>query len=263
MSGKLAAKRALGSIYGRIPRIAPRRIVLLYHSLGRSPLALSAQDFRRQMEWLVQNADVVPLMEMLAGRPTAPLQAAVTFDDGYASLHDVALPILAQAGAVATVFLTTGSIGADIRQASDPMRGHYPDDEFMLWREAEALAAAGWGIAPHGVEHLDLTRQPEDRVRSELTQSRARIGETLGQPVPVFAYPWGRHSGEVRRLTAEAGYTHAVAGIHGPVTENSDPFAIPRIDIARDYTLDDFKAIVRGDWDYLGWLQRARAARRR
>jgi hypothetical protein len=30
--------------------------------------------------------------------------------------------------------------------------------------------------------------------------------------------------------------------------------------VAKEYTLDDLTAIVRGDWDYLGWVARARAA---
>lgn len=262
MSAKLDAKRALGAIYARRPHSAARRIVLLYHSLGSSPFALSVDMFRRQMIWLAVAADIVPLNELLAGSRRAPLQVAVTFDDGYASLHASASPILKEAGATATVFLTTGSIGTDDRRTSDPARGHYPSETFLLWNEVEQLVAAGWSVGPHGVEHFDLTAQADDSVRTELGESRIRIQERLGHCLPVFAYPWGRNSGRVRTLAAESGYTHAVAGIHGPVLDSSDPFAIPRIDIARDYTLDDFKAIVRGDWDYLGWLQRVRAALR-
>jgi hypothetical protein len=37
-----------------------------------------------------------------------------------------------------------------------------------------------------------------------------------------------------------------------------DRYRIPRADIRRDYTLEDFKAVVRGDWDYLGHIQRIR-----
>ncbi len=34
--------------------------------------------------------------------------------------------------------------------------------------------------------------------------------------------------------------------------------AFPRINVAQNYSLEDFRAIVRGDWDYLGWVQRAK-----
>ena len=35
---------------------------------------------------------------------------------------------------------------------------------------------------------------------------------------------------------------------------------IPRVDIRRDYNLDDFEAILSGDWDYLGKYQRLKQA---
>jgi peptidoglycan/xylan/chitin deacetylase (PgdA/CDA1 family) len=210
------------------------------------------------LEWLASAAEIVSLSALLAGKGTAPLQAAITFDDGYASLHGAALPILRGAGGP-SAFLNTGSIGVIDRKVSDPALGHYPDETFLLWHEVEDLAAAGWEIGSHGVDHLDLTIQPDSIVRTQLNASRARIGEVLSSCSPIFSYTWGRHTSHLRRLVAECGYRGAVAGVHGAVNKSSDPMAIPRIDIARGYTLDDFKAIVRGDWDYLGWLQQARA----
>jgi hypothetical protein len=52
-----------------------------------------------------------------------------------------------------------------------------------------------------------------------------------------------------------------MSGLHGPVAAGFDAMAVPRINVARDYSLDDFKAVVRGDWDYLGRIQAFRAAR--
>jgi peptidoglycan/xylan/chitin deacetylase (PgdA/CDA1 family) len=254
---KIRLKRTLGRLYARYPQPRQRRIVLLYHALGSSPFALEETAFRAQMEWLASVADIVPLSRLLVDSSLTSLQAAITFDDGYASLHTGALPVLR--GACVSAFLNTGWIGTHARKASDPTLGHYPNESFLLWREVEDLAAAGWDIGSHGVDHLDLTQQPDGVVRAQLHESRARIEEVLSACSPVFSYTWGRHTPHLRRMVAEAGYTYAVAGVHGAVTAHSDPMAIPRIDIANTYTLDDFKAIVRGDWDYLAWLQRARA----
>jgi len=255
---KLVAKRALGALYSLRPRPPQRRIVLLYHALGDGPLALDQASFQRQMRWLSSAAEIMPLADMLAGGGTRPLQAAITFDDGYASLHSVALPVLQGIGATATAFLNTGWIGTEARRASDPARGHYPQEQFLLWREVAELAAAGWAIASHGADHLDLTIQPDDIVRQQLRASRAHIETVLGACAPVFSYTWGRHTPRLRRLVAEAGHTHGLAAVHGALGRKSDRMALPRINIAADYSLDDFKAVVRGDWDYLGWLQSAR-----
>jgi peptidoglycan/xylan/chitin deacetylase (PgdA/CDA1 family) len=255
-TSKLAAKRALGRLYSLRPPSAQRKIVLLHHSIGHSPLALREAAFRSQIEWLSSVAKILPLTKLLVSSEAAPLQVSITFDDGYASLYAAALPILREFGATAAAFLNTGCIASETRRRSDAAAGHYPREEFLLWREVEDLAAAGWEIGSHGVDHLDLTAQPVDTVRSQLKISRTRIGQMLGTCLPVFSYTWGRHTERLRQLVAEAGYTHAVCGVHGALTDKTKPLAIPRLHIANGYSLDDFKAIVRGDWDYLGWVQR-------
>ncbi len=262
MSLKSTVKRGLATVFSLRPSAQSRDILLLYHSIGDSPLALPAAAFARQMDWLQATAAVVPVSELLTTPGRNKLRAAITFDDGYRSLHRQAMPILNAVGAPAAAFLCTGWIGERERRASVPEQGHYPGEEFLLWREVEDLASAGWEIGAHGINHLDLTVQSDDRVTSELANSRLRIAEALGACLPVFAYTWGRHTARLRRLVAGAGYAYALAGIHGPVMERSDPFAIPRINISRDCSFDDFRSIVRGDWDYLGWYQQVRLTRK-
>lgn len=257
---RLFLKRILAKAYRLRNQSGSRRIVLLYHSIGNSPFALAAHKFREQIAWLADNAEILPLQKLLANVSHAPLQAAVTFDDGYASIHQSGLSILSDTGVVAAAFLNTGWIGTSARKSSDSVLGHYPYEEFLLWREVEDLAARGWEIGSHGVNHLDLTAEPDDIVTRELCESRARIDKALSTCSPVFSYTWGRHTAHLRRVVENVGYTHAVAGLHRPVTIDADRMAIPRINITNDYTLDDFKAVARGDWDYLGWVQSVKAS---
>jgi len=259
-NAKLIAKRAFGAVWPRTAS-SSRRIVLLYHAVGGSPLAVDEVDFRAQMEWLASAASVRPLVHVLENAGPERLQVALTFDDGYASVYSRAFPILRRLGMTGAVFVNTGHICDDARQPADEGEGHYPGEAFLLWRELAELSAAGWTVGSHGVRHLDLTREPDERVRIELTASRADIAQKLGSPASMFAYTWGRHTPHLRQLVKQAGYSHALGGIHAPVTGDMDAFAIPRIAIARDYTLSDFKAVVQGDWDYLAWLQRWRMQR--
>lgn len=96
--------------------------ILMYHGIVEEPLAvpdwcfITAQEFKRQMEYLQKSVRVVSLRqavkELAAGsihRPTV----ALTFDDGYQNNYDVALPILRNLGLPATVFLVTGLVGSD------------------------------------------------------------------------------------------------------------------------------------------------------
>jgi peptidoglycan/xylan/chitin deacetylase (PgdA/CDA1 family) len=89
--------------------------VLMYHGLTRSPLPvgdwcfLPVRRFETQMEYLVRHFEVVHLEDAFAPerpRSTRPL-ACVTFDDGFASVYELALPILERLRIPATVYLVT------------------------------------------------------------------------------------------------------------------------------------------------------------
>jgi peptidoglycan/xylan/chitin deacetylase (PgdA/CDA1 family) len=233
-----------------------RDVILLYHSLGAKPPAVTEENFHRQMAWLAENTALLTL-DALAGKlDGGRLQVTITFDDGYASLHDQVAPILAEYGATATVFLNTGWIGETARKASNAALGHYPNEHFLTWREVEALSKAGWTFGSHGVEHLDLTRQDAAVVAWELDDSKREIESRLGQPCQHFAYTWGRFTPSLQHAVKDAGYMGAVSGLHGPVLAASDRFALPRIDVRAEYELRDFVDVVTGHWDYLGLKQR-------
>ena len=260
MSGTLNKKRKLGKLLAPTIRSSrPRRCVLLYHSVGDSPWAVSVENFRAQMKWLAEHTEVMSLDALLEDESPAGLSVALTFDDGYACLAEQALSVLSEFGLAATVYLNTGWVCGDTRRASDPSLGHYPGESFMQWSDVERLAVEGWSVGSHGVEHLDLTLTSGCVADRELIDSREAIESHLGCSCHHFSYTWGHHKPELRSRVAEAGYRYAAAGHHAPLSTGDDPLAFPRINIARDYTLDDFKSILRGDWDYLGWVQRARA----
>ncbi|MGN6105923.1 MAG: polysaccharide deacetylase family protein [Kofleriaceae bacterium] len=69
--------------------------------------------FRRQMETLARYCTPIGIEELLRaveGKPLPKNPVMVTFDDGYRSCHDVALPILRAVGVRATFFVSTSFI---------------------------------------------------------------------------------------------------------------------------------------------------------
>jgi peptidoglycan/xylan/chitin deacetylase (PgdA/CDA1 family) len=71
------------------------------------------EQFRRQMEMLARYGTPIGVDELIRALDGAPLPknpVMVTFDDGYRSCHDVALPILRAVGMRATFFVSTGYI---------------------------------------------------------------------------------------------------------------------------------------------------------
>lgn len=252
------AKRVLARVWGLKGSERPRRVILLYHSIGAGPSATPVDQFRQQMQWLSVNAEVLTLDGLLSGSGKKLLTVSVTFDDGYASVASTAEPILHDLGFSAAVYINTGWMGEGRHLSSVPQMGHYADEEFMSWENIEFLAARNWTIGSHGVDHVDLTAVDDTRLNLELTESKGTIETRLGRECRHFAYTWGRNTRRVRRAVANTGYLTAAAAIHGPVTDSSDMRALPRIDVSSQYSLTDFQAIMRGDWDYLGRIQRLR-----
>lgn len=90
--------------------------VLIFHRVLPSadplfPQEVDAARFDRICGWLCAWFNVLPLDEAVRrlSAGTLPARAlAITFDDGYADNHDVALPILLRHGLTATFFVATG-----------------------------------------------------------------------------------------------------------------------------------------------------------
>ena len=108
--------RFAGNAVARIRRGEQTLFVITYHRIlaQPDPLLESEPDvatFRWQMEVLARCFNVLPLSQALklldAGR-LPPRAVCVTFDDGYRSVHDLALPVLKEFGLPATVFVTSG-----------------------------------------------------------------------------------------------------------------------------------------------------------
>ena len=90
--------------------------ILVYHRVLAKPDWLfpdqvDAARFAAQLDVLAHCFNVLPLGEAVArlrAGTLPPRAASITFDDGYADNHDVALPLLRERGLHATFFIATG-----------------------------------------------------------------------------------------------------------------------------------------------------------
>ncbi|MDZ4287240.1 MAG: polysaccharide deacetylase family protein [Prosthecobacter sp.] len=166
----------VGSISRR--RFAGRGCVLTFHGLrpglrpaevGDGSLHLPTSTFRAICADLAARSMVMPLREMAAkchAGETLPDDAvAITFDDGYASNYEHALPILKEFGLPATVFLATGFI----------------DGEDMLWFQRVDRAFQDQSSAELERKLAELKRLPNTEMRAEVMELEARAGLTAPQ----------------------------------------------------------------------------------
>lgn len=108
--------RKVGDIIAPREKGKGRLCIINYHRILESsdPLLESEPDintFRWEMELLADCFNVIPLhdaVQIMKTERMLPRAVCITFDDGYRSTHDLALPILKELNLPATVFITTG-----------------------------------------------------------------------------------------------------------------------------------------------------------
>ncbi|MFL5518059.1 MAG: polysaccharide deacetylase family protein, partial [Gemmatimonadales bacterium] len=135
-------------------------LILTYHAVepGPAPLCVHPDLFREHLDVLAEAGAVHHTLSELAAafeHDTVPERAvAVTFDDGFRSVFEHAVPQLADAGASATVFAVAGALGGYNDWPSQP--GSAPVRPLMDAGQLRELADAGIEIGSHGFEHAPL-----------------------------------------------------------------------------------------------------------
>lgn len=226
--------------------------VLMYHEIAgrrdtRSRLAVSPDSFAEQLSQLRElgatSLTFAGAAAALAGDvsrvPERPV--VITFDDGFADFHEEALPLLAEHGYTATVFVTTGWV-AD----AGPLSSGRRPGRMLSWAQIRESAAAGMEIGAHSHGHPQLDQISPSALRNELVTSKGLLEDRLGSAVSTMAYPFGYSSARVRRAVREVGYASACAVGNYIASPGNDPFAVQRLTVRRSTGLQSFDVMVRG-----------------
>lgn len=225
----------LGRVSGELDlsklRIGQVPMVLMYHEVEEVPrdphkLCVTPAKFSAQMTWLADHGlRGVSMGELLAAVRAGKERGLVglTFDDGYLNVLDSAVPELLRHGFTATMFIISGLLGKTNEWESDST----PVWRLMSAEQVAQVAAAGMEIGSHSVTHPRLRGIAEERLRTEVAESRSSLGELLGQPIQGFAYPFGSMDTAARQAVRDAGYHYATA-VETPLTDLGI-VALPRI----------------------------------
>jgi peptidoglycan/xylan/chitin deacetylase (PgdA/CDA1 family) len=240
--------------------------ILTYHSLDTSGSVVSVtpQNFADQMACL---ADLgfrgVSLWEAVTYHELHgmwPERAVVlTFDDGYATVHDVALPILVRHGYTATVFVVSHHMEGQNDWAPPPPGLGLQD--MLSWHQVAELSAAGIEIASHTQTHPDLQLCSVAEAERQIRDSCADIEGYIGLPVQSFAYPFGQVSPVSRHLVQRT-FRAACSTVLKRAT--SEPLEmLPRVDMYYIRSTHTLRRLLQGQLDrYLTIRRWGRSVRR-
>ena len=207
--------------------------ILTFHALDDQAGAISFPPgvFRRGIGRLHENGfrtlDLTDAaIKLCQKRPLPDRSFAITFDDGYQSVYEQALPVLREYGMCATVFLTVGETSTTGSSSRLPaLSGH----SMLSWGEIREMQSQGFAFGAHTLTHPNLTRLPGDKVETEICRSKTIIEEQLDSPVTCFAYPYGRYDGRSRDLVRHH-FVCACSDKLGLTTSASDLYALERVD---------------------------------
>jgi peptidoglycan/xylan/chitin deacetylase (PgdA/CDA1 family) len=120
-------------------------------------------------------------------------RVGISFDDAHRSQMDCALPVMEEFGLKGLFFVTTDWV--------EKRSG------IATWDDLRAVVLAGHAIGSHGHTHALLTQCPGERLRQEVTKSRAMLEDRLNIEVRDISMPGGRWSPRIVEACLAAGYT--------------------------------------------------------
>ena len=185
-----------------------------------------------------ETIDIGGLRAALAGDLRLPERAAViTFDDGYRSVHEYALPVLQRLACPALLFVPTDFVDGTNEFDSDIE----PVEPMCSWAELGELSRSGVAVQSHGQTHRAFSDISPAERRREIADSKAALEARLEEAVDIFAYPYGddaEGADDVRAALAESGYRAAFGYGGGPFElSGADRYRLARIAMGPDTDL--------------------------
>jgi peptidoglycan/xylan/chitin deacetylase (PgdA/CDA1 family) len=180
-----------------------KRFVFLYHDISdaeapqHSPLySTPVEKFKSQVEFIARHFKLVSLEDVVAnGSDHARRLASITFDDGFLSVKDEALPFLEARGIPFTVFVNSMAVkqnrlfyGAEV----ESINRAYERKVFLDEADIKQMAAKGIAIGNHSATHKVLSECDEVTLKEEVLDNKTYIESLTGTAVKHLALPFGK-----------------------------------------------------------------------
>ena len=204
--------------------------VIMYHRFGEdkySSTNIMIDQFKEHIAELKNGQyTVLPLNEIVdrleKGESLPDRTVAITIDDAYRSVYEVAWPMLKEAGLPFTVFV-----------APEGLDKQYPD--YMSWDQLRDLRDAGVHIGHHSYSHAHLPTLSADEILLDINKASERFQAELGFVPAIFAYPYGEYGNDVKAVIRKAGFKAAFGQQSGVAYSGLDRLELPRFAMSENY----------------------------
>lgn len=217
--------------------------------------------FKRNLCFLKKSTNVVSLDDFFSARLSSKkINVVITFDDGYKSWPNYAIPQLQKLRLPATFFVTSGFVGLSKKDEVEFMQSrlfltHGPHRKTigLSSEDLKEIAEKGFTIGGHALNHYNLGKlQDISQVKYEITEDKLRLEKITGVKVEYFAYPSGAYYNpriNLINMLKESGYKGAVTTVPGFNNARSNPFLLCRELTGAMMPGRVFRARVYGNYD--------------
>lgn len=207
----------------------------MYHNIQPKPsiITIPPETFTEQIEWLYQQGYKALGLSFLIdhihnGKKIPENSIFLTFDDGYAGLHEYVFPTLLRYGFSSTIFLVSKYCGQNNEWPGQ--LSNIPRMPLLNWDQIQEMDGQGIEFGSHTASHPKLDELNADEIKEEIRSSKELIEVKLGHKINLFAYPYGRYNQNVKEIV-KSEFLGACSTSIGLADSYSDPYEIERIDI--------------------------------
>ena len=223
--------------------------ILYYHEIVANGKGYSFQmteidKFEQQMKYLSENGYKTILFSQL-NQPIDRKTVLVSFDDGYLSVYENAVPILKKYGIKGNVYLPTGLIGSKAN--------------YMNWDMINSLYKSGcFDFATHSHSHCDITKLSFTQLLTEFEECDRIFLKNLGFKSNLFCIPYGHYNREtVKNIWKTKKYEYVTTSYYGQIGKKVPKNRLlPRIPVSNDDSMDVFISKLKGKYNLTGYKQR-------
>jgi len=115
--------------------------------------------------------------------------------------------------------------------------------------ELHQLAGAGMCIGAHTLSHPMVSQSSPEEAWREISESKHKLEQALGQKIWALAYPFGDSSSVTSReveMAKRTGYKGAFLNVGGGFGTKTPRFALPRVHITAEMSLVEIEAHISG-----------------
>lgn len=229
-------------LYLFFPSLKKGASILMYHSIDKNDafFNVTPADFEKQIKYINQKGFTVlnysELLHKFLNKEDISNHVCITFDDGYKSVFENALPILEKYNMKATMFIAGGLLGKPFTTSDNAILQIINKQEFYNFLKNNVFE-----FLPHSYTHKELTNLSKEEISEELNQSIKFFNNNTEK---IMAYPRGKYSKDVVGVLKENEWLSAVTTDPGILMLDINPLLVPRNFVGKYTTFSEFKTLV-------------------